>query len=71
LSIGIRNPQFAIRNRVSEVREDTAFELHGHANLGSPKLGWQAIPKVVREVPMIAIVQFESDRVAHEHIYWD
>ena len=23
------------------------------------------------EVPMVAIVQFEGDKVAHEHIYWD
>ena len=23
------------------------------------------------EVPMVAIVQFEADKVAHEHIYWD
>ena len=23
------------------------------------------------EVPMVAIAQFEGDRVAHEHIYWD
>src|SRR5215510_10161853 len=23
------------------------------------------------EVPMVAIVQFENDKVAHEHIYWD
>ena len=23
------------------------------------------------EIPMVAIVQFEGDRVAHEHIYWD
>jgi carboxymethylenebutenolidase len=23
------------------------------------------------EVPMIAVVQFEGDKVAHEHIYWD
>ena len=26
--------------------------------------------KVV-ELPMVAIVQFEGDKVAHEHIYWD
>ena len=23
------------------------------------------------EIPMIAVVQFEGDKVAHEHIYWD
>jgi carboxymethylenebutenolidase len=23
------------------------------------------------EVPLVAIVQFEGDKVAHEHIYWD
>ena len=23
------------------------------------------------EVPMIAVVQFEGDKVAHEHLYWD
>jgi carboxymethylenebutenolidase len=23
------------------------------------------------EVPMVAVVQFEGDKVAHEHIYWD
>jgi carboxymethylenebutenolidase len=23
------------------------------------------------EVPMVAIVQFEGDQLAHEHIYWD
>jgi carboxymethylenebutenolidase len=23
------------------------------------------------EIPMVAIVQFEGDKVAHEHIYWD
>jgi carboxymethylenebutenolidase len=23
------------------------------------------------EVPMVAIVQFEADKVTHEHIYWD
>ena len=23
------------------------------------------------EVPMVAIVQFEGDKVAHEHLYWD
>jgi carboxymethylenebutenolidase len=23
------------------------------------------------EIPMVAIVRFEGDRVAHEHIYWD
>ena len=23
------------------------------------------------EVPMVAIVQFDGDKVAHEHIYWD
>src|SRR5262245_56774968 len=23
------------------------------------------------EVPMVALVQFEGDKVAHEHIYWD
>ena len=23
------------------------------------------------EVPMVAIVQFEGDKIAHEHIYWD
>lgn len=23
------------------------------------------------EIPMVAIVQFEADKVAHEHIYWD
>ena len=23
------------------------------------------------EVPMVAIIQFEGDKVAHEHIYWD
>ena len=25
----------------------------------------------VVEVPLVAIVQFEGDKVAHEHIYWD
>ena len=25
----------------------------------------------VVEVPMVAIVKFEGDKVAHEHIYWD
>jgi len=23
------------------------------------------------EVPTVAIVQFEGDKIAHEHIYWD
>jgi carboxymethylenebutenolidase len=23
------------------------------------------------EIPMVAVVQFEGDKVAHEHIYWD
>jgi carboxymethylenebutenolidase len=23
------------------------------------------------EVPLVAIVRFEGDKVAHEHIYWD
>jgi carboxymethylenebutenolidase len=23
------------------------------------------------EVPMVAVVRFEGDKVAHEHIYWD
>jgi carboxymethylenebutenolidase len=23
------------------------------------------------EVPMVAVVNFEDDKVAHEHIYWD
>ena len=23
------------------------------------------------EIPMVAIVQFEGDKVAHEHLYWD
>jgi carboxymethylenebutenolidase len=23
------------------------------------------------ELPFVAIVQFEGDKVAHEHIYWD
>jgi len=23
------------------------------------------------EIPMVAIVKFEGDKLAHEHIYWD
>jgi carboxymethylenebutenolidase len=23
------------------------------------------------EIPLVAIVRFEGDKVAHEHIYWD
>jgi carboxymethylenebutenolidase len=23
------------------------------------------------EVPFVAIIQFEGDKIAHEHLYWD
>ena len=54
---------------------DELANLQATANLTLVQQGlqdlWEAHLQETGEVPLVAIIQFRDDKVAHEYIYWD
>ncbi len=73
--IPVNPPDFSLSLISRTVGQDTLVDEFIVKFTHTSEIDWMlpGIPPTGRvvEVPMVAIIKFEGDKLAHEHIYWD
>jgi carboxymethylenebutenolidase len=73
--IPVNPPDFSLKPISRTVGSDTVVDEFVVEFTHTTMIDWllPGVPPTGRSVqlPMVAVVKFEGDKVAHEHIYWD
>jgi carboxymethylenebutenolidase len=73
--IPVNPPDFRLSAVSRTIGKDTVVDEFIVSFTHTTRIDWMlpGVPPTGRavEIPMVAIVKFEGDKVAHEHIYWD